>query len=183
MISQDHVVNQLCRMMGNEKGMYGIEWSLDRESGYRAIVNGVGLYLCECHGFSGSPDGRSLYLFIFNDEARAQIVEPAMHVSCVPIGKFLRQVTSAIGMDPWPRLPETSKEEANEKLRIALNKLHSRACEQDDLRASGAILGEDLRVAIARRMFRKDFFVIPECGEEVRQQLFRELLRLKPVTA
>lgn len=182
MISADYVVQQLCRMMGNEKGMYGIEWSLDRENGYRTIVNGVGLYLCECEGLNAG--GPKVYLFLFKDGSTTRIVEPSMLLAEAPIGKFLQSVTSFFGMDPWPKLPETPEEEANERLRIALNKLHSRACEQDDFRVADDVpSSEGLRAAIAKGMFRKDFFTIPECDEGARQELFRELLRLKPRTA
>lgn len=177
MISTDYVVQQLCRMMGNEKGIYGIEWGIDRECGYRAIVNGVGLYLIE---YQGRDPG--IHLFLFKDGAKTEIVEPAMPFSRAPGGKFLRVV---LGTDPWskmPGTPEEEAEEANERVRVALNKLHARASEQDDLRAVDALLGEDLRAAITGGMFKKDFFSIPKCDEWTRQQLFRELLRLKPAT-
>ena len=176
MISVYYVVEQLCRMMGSSKGMYGIEWSLDSQGGYRAIVNGVGLYLLEDQG----RDPR-LYLFLFKNGATARIVEPQMHLSQAPIGKFLRTATLAVRFS-WPKPPETPEEETNEKLRIALNKLRDRASEQDDLRAADAFLGEDLRVAIARGMFRQDFFDPREVqdNEGARQKLFRDILRLKP---
>lgn len=177
MISEDYVVEQLCRMMGNEKGTYGIEWSLDPGVGYRAIVHGVGLYLREYY----IPD-RTLYLFVFNDTAMAQIKEPLMHLSCAPIGKLLRTATSFLSMEPWPKLPETSEAEANERLRIGLNKLHARASEQDDLRSADSQLSQDLRAAIEKGMFRQNFFELPQDNEGVRQQLFRDLLRLKPAT-
>ncbi|MBI1888598.1 MAG: hypothetical protein HYS15_01555 [Candidatus Spechtbacteria bacterium] len=166
-------------MMGNSKGMYGIEWSLNSQGGYRAILNGIGLYLLEDQG----RDPR-VYLFLLKDRAKARIVEPAMHLSCAPIGKFLRQVTFSVGMDPWPKLPETPREKANEMLRVALNKLHERVFEQDELRPPNALLGEDLRAAIASRMFRQNFFDPTEDqdNEQVRQKLFHELLRLKPAT-
>lgn len=178
MISADYVVQQLCRMMGNSRGMYGIEWSLDRECGYRAIVNGVGLYLTEYQG----RDPR-IYLFLFKDGAKTQIVEPAMPLSYAPIGKFLRTV---LGTDLWAKMPGTpgeEDEEANERLRIALNKLHSRACEQDDLRAVGVQLNKDLREAIAKGVFRENFFDLSQAraNEETRQQLFRKLLHLESV--
>jgi hypothetical protein len=84
-------------------------------------------------------------------------------------------------MDPWPKFPE-SAEEAKEKLRIAINKLHERVDEQDDLRATDAPASEDLRAAIAKGMFRQNFFGPWEENEEVRQQLFHEVLHLKPAT-
>jgi len=90
--------------------------------------------------------------------------------------------TLAIGIDPWPKLPETSEEETNEKLRISLSTLHARASEQDDLRAASAFSSEDLRAAIASGMFHQNFFDSrdDQDNEGTRQQLFRDFLRLKP---
>lgn len=176
MISADYVVIQLCRMMGNAKGMFGIEWSLDREGGYRSLVNGVGLYLILIE-YQWIGKGPALYLFLFKDEAKTWIVEPSIHISQAPIGKFLRMVTVS-----WPKPPETPEEQANERLRIALNKLHARASEQDDLRPKDAFLGKELRDAIAKGVFRQDFFYAFQDNEGVRQEFFQELLRMKPRT-
>jgi hypothetical protein len=180
-MSPDVFVERLCKMMGDSGHFYGIEWSQDYDHCFRALAHGVGLYfVLDILGFNNGV----AHLYLFKDKEQVFLREPDMHFSQAPGGKFLRLVTTLIGnKEPWPRLPTTPEELANERLRLGLKDLCERAQKQCVLRAKeGRPLNQELAQAIKRGLFRRDFSteVDAEVGiegdEETKQRLFREVL-------
>lgn len=108
-MSPDVYVQSLCQRAD-------IRWKEDRQGGYVATVNGATLRL---YKWVNS-------VFITRSEGDDEIVigQPIIHISLSPIGKFLRGVTLDFLGYAWPRLPRTSKEMENERLRLALDSLY-----------------------------------------------------------
>lgn len=123
-LSHDYVVEQLCARMGSGEPNYGIDWKMNGEGGFSTVVNGVKLYIIELPT-GGASGVMRIFLTLLKNGKKADIIEPLIHFSQAPIGKFLRAASRFLEIQKFsPRDPETSEEKANERLRIALNKLY-----------------------------------------------------------
>ena len=111
----------------------GIKWTSlgdDFCEKYRAIVDGA-----ELHIHAGPVMGlgnETIFLTILMNGRKESIVEPQMHISQAPIGKFLRGICRFFGWEEFPRPPQTPEDREKERLRIALNKLYRRVVRQNE---------------------------------------------------
>lgn len=121
-MTPDFVVEKLLEKMGEDEKHYGIEWQEMINGDFFAIVSGVHLRLYN-RNFEISLD------FSSGSEC-ARINEPKIHISQAPIGKFWRKICLFLGLKPPAAEPISSQARENERLRVNLNALYSRAATQ-----------------------------------------------------
>lgn len=111
----------------------GIKWTSlgdDFCEKYRAIVDGA-----ELHIYAGPVMGLgndTIFLTRLVSGKKETIIEPQIHISQAPIGKFLRGICRFFEWEEFPRAPQTPEDREKERLRIALNRLYSRVVRQND---------------------------------------------------
>ncbi|MFY9457549.1 MAG: hypothetical protein WAP23_01280, partial [Candidatus Spechtbacterales bacterium] len=129
----------------------GIQWTSlgdDFCEKHRAIVDGAEIHICA--GPVMGLGNETIFLTCLVNGRRETIVEPQIHISQAPIGKFLRGICRFFGWEEFPRGPQTPEDREKERLRIALNRLHLAVQKQCD-----PYVGQPIYEAPVDRLLRK----------------------------